>query len=259
MAFSETAGYTYLQVDRPVTSRPLQFMSKVAMYGTRIFGTEAVSGIQEIGIDMPEASAPGTELEEPTSRLVTVRQPVLRPYSAENLRLVLLRRSVPASQESRYNFNHYASRFTAQAPPKLRSSGARNATIRDRVDEIGAERGLDPGNTIVEFDQLLEMSGLGFGTELALAPKTGSLGSSVLRHQVKTCEVELARLSNKAAYPGSSFSAAVPFMRIPEGATDRQFERFTDEVRTFLQPSIYLTLGRMTAHGGSSMAGAGAA
>lgn len=256
MAFSERSGYTYLQVDRPVTNRPVHFISKVAFLGARIFGTEPTAAITETGIDL-EADGEGG-LDELTRQLVVVRQSAVDVYPADNLRLVLLRRSVPVAMEHRYNFNHYASRFTAKAPRKARAAAALalGSTIASRIDRIAEDSGFDPANSLVRFDRLQEISGTGFGTELALAPQVGSLGSSMLRRQVRQSEVELAHLSNKPAYPGSSFSPVVPFMRIPEDATDRQFERFIGEIQDCLP--LMVTLGRMTAHS-RTMIGAGVA
>ncbi len=257
MAFSERSSYISLQVERPVNNPPAQFISKVAFHGARVFGTEPSAGITELGFEAYETTEHEVELLEPVSRLVTIRRPVLEVYSADSLRLILLRRVVPTHLQHKYNFNHYAGRFTALPPSKIRDRGyADKTTIRGRIDSICSDSNLDPGDTRVGFDRLQSVNSLGFGAELALIPKISCLGGIAVNDQVMKSEEELARLSNKVAYPSSSSIAFVPFMRIPDGISARQFDRFVTDTQEHLP--LFLHLGRMWAHS-PTITGAGVA
>lgn len=243
MPDSSREGYRYLQVDRIITNRPAAFLGKVAALGQRILGEVPHAAIADYGLPLDD-----DQLQEPRTQVVPIRQPLTDIYGVDAVRLLLLRRTVPASMERRYNFNHHAARFTA--PSKLRSIKGRGQsrlplTVREKLDAVATDYGQNPRSMTVEFDSVQEFNDLGF-TELALMPRVG-VGSIILREQAKICSETLAELSNNAAYPTSPTTPAVPFMRVPEDIKPAQYERFVASLYDHLLP-VQLNLGELDAH-----------
>lgn len=266
MTQSNHEGYRYLQVYRPVTNRPQEFLSSIALLGLRLFGEQPSTSIKESGMDFTQSTEGGLRVIEPATNLTTVNQPVLDIYRPSDLRLLLLRRTVSTLMGGRYNLNSQAAHFTASQPKEFRPKSGRMYTkgpknpVRSDFHDISRSYGENPNSLVVTFDHIQEIQDRGFGRELALEAKVGSVSSDILFEESEYCTGIIEDLAPRTANPSSPITPVVPFMKVPErqlngNAKERFLDLIYDKELKILP--VVLVLGEMWANS-DTIAGTGA-
>jgi len=257
MVPSNQEGYACLQVERRIIDRPTEFLGKVGHIARKVFGEEPVTALPETSVYAEEHEDGSIELDEPVTRLVTVHEPVAPVYRADDLRLVLLRMSVPLEMSGKYNFNRKAYVFNANQNYILKGKGKPNRKlppIRETLDKISTDHDVRPTNTPILFDRIQDIGDLAGEKELALLPSVGQPASTVVHEQSAACSEWLTDISPSAMNPQSLQIPFVPFMRLPRDVSDGQFKQFMDELngQPHLLP-VRLVMDSMKARSGKRM------
>lgn len=231
-------SFNYLQIDRQVLSGADQFLPKVSEIGREVLGLISAGSKSDFHVVADEASGEINALNQHTPLF----ESRLNVFSADDLKMILLRRAAPREMQGRTNFSYQASRFEAK-PSKgsqAKKSSDRNKTFIQHLDEMSG------GISHVYCDSAEVVEDPIWGSTLVLSPKV-SRERFILHKQAGRTLDFLKGNSPKMAYAASPWRPVVPFATIPEGIDKWEVEEdLLDRINTLLP--VRLVMGGVQAY-----------
>lgn len=229
MSSFEHENYTYLQIDRPITSGADELQRRLHALGKRYLSTVHTTALPETVLKMKQTESQADDVPEKfvmSSR--PLKSPLLEVFHARNISVVLFRRVVHDKDRMRFRFGHIA------------EEAERDFGLLDELRQIGYSRNMDPEQSSTICNRAAFVDDVAWGKTLVLLPDETSKGGALLSDQAIVAEYklpsEMPDLTQLPSFTTPSVPVASYHLRTNTPDETKRLDEFAETVSETLLP-----------------------